>query len=43
MKDFILAALTFVIIGICIVIIVVNNNKNKSKSEKTYICEGMNI
>ena len=39
MKDFILAALPFIIIGISVAIIIVNNKKNKSK--ESYICEGM--
>lgn len=38
-KDFILAALPFIIIGISVAIIIVNNKKNKSK--ESYICEGM--
>ena len=43
MKDFILAALPFVLIGISIAVIIVNANKNKSKGKETYICEGMSI
>ena len=39
MKDFILAALPFVIIGISVAIIIVNINKNKNKV--TYTPEGM--
>ena len=39
MKDFILASLPFIIIGICVAIIVVNNRKNKNK--ESYISEGM--
>lgn len=37
MKDFILAALPFVIMGISVAIIIVNSNKNK----EAYISEGM--
>lgn len=44
MKDFILAALPFVITGISIAIIIVNCNKeNKKLKEGTYISEGMCI
>ncbi|MGN0973589.1 MAG: hypothetical protein ACI4OT_02475 [Bacilli bacterium] len=44
MKDFVLAALPFIIMGISIAIIVVNCNKENKKSEKgTYINEGMCI
>ena len=39
MKDFILAALPFVIMGISFAIIIVNNHKNKNKG--TYTIEGM--
>ena len=39
MKDFILAALPFIIIGISVAVIIVNNNKNKNK--ESYISEGM--
>lgn len=39
MKDFILAALPFVIMGISFAIIIVNNHKNKNKG--TYTTEGM--
>lgn len=39
MKDFILAAIPFIIIGISVAIIIVNNNKSK----ESYICEGMCI
>lgn len=45
MKDFILAALPFIIMGISIVIIVINSKKNKenkeSKEKESYILEGM--
>lgn len=43
MKDFVLAALPFLIIGISIAIIIVNSNKAKGKKseENTYIGEGM--
>lgn len=43
MKDFVLAALPFIIIGISIAVIIVNVNKNKSKGKETYISEGMSI
>ena len=39
MKDFILAALPFVIIGICLAVIFANFKKDK----KTYCSEGMSI
>ena len=39
MKEFILAALPFVIIGLCVAVIV--KNCKTSKEEKTYITEGM--
>lgn len=39
MLDFVLMALPFVIIGICLIVIIVNNKKNKIDS--TYIGEGM--
>lgn len=38
MKEFILAALPFVVTGVSIAVIVINN---KSKKEETYISEGM--
>lgn len=43
MKDFILATLPWIIIGISVAIIVVNNNKVKTKktSKETYISEGL--
>lgn len=37
MREFILAALPFIIIGLSIAIIMVNDKKNK----ESYICEGM--
>ena len=43
MKDFILAALPFVLTGISVAVIIVNVNKSKSKDKETYICEGMSI
>lgn len=39
MKDFIFAALPFIIIGICLAIIFANNKEGK----KTYLAEGMSI
>ena len=43
MKDFILATLPWIIIGISVAIIVVNNNKvnTKKTSKETYISEGL--
>ena len=43
MKDFILASLPWIIIGISVAIIIVNNNKLKTKktSKETYISEGL--
>ncbi len=40
MKDFIMAALPFIILGVCIVIICKCNKDNKNK-DNTYILEGM--
>ena len=37
MKDFIMAALPFVILGICVIVIIIN----RKDSKKTYISEGM--
>ncbi|MGN0483738.1 MAG: hypothetical protein ACI4HI_09325 [Lachnospiraceae bacterium] len=39
MRDFIFAALPFVIMGICIIILCVNHSKKDT--EKTYLNEGM--
>ena len=39
MKEFILAALLFVVIGLCVAVIA--KNCNTKKEEKTYIIEGM--
>ena len=39
MKEVILAALPFVVIGLCVAVIAKNNNIKKG--EKTYITEGM--
>ena len=45
MKDFILAAFPWIIIGISVAIIVVNCNKEKDKnlSKETYLTERMSI
>lgn len=45
MKDFILAALPYVIIGLCLAIIITNLNKSKKgkKNRQTYCSEGMSI
>lgn len=40
MKDFIMAALPFIILGVCIAIICKCNKDNKNK-DNTYILEGM--
>lgn len=40
MKDFILAALPFIILGVCVIIICKCNKNNKNK-DNTYILEGM--
>ena len=42
MKDFILAALAFVIIGICLAVMCVNRNRiKKSEDSENYLTEGM--
>lgn len=40
MKEFIMAALPFIILGLCIIIIIKSNMNNKNK-DNTYISEGM--
>ena len=41
MKDFIFAALPFVIIGICLALLAANHKRMKDSAEKTYMTEGM--
>lgn len=41
MKEFIISALPFLIIGICLAIICANFKKSKVNEEKTYQTEGM--
>ena len=42
MKEFIMAALPFVIIGICIIILIVNSKYNK-KDKNSYLLEGLSL
>ena len=39
MKDFIFAALPFVIIGICLALLAANHKRMKDSAEKTYMTE----
>ena len=41
MKDFIFAALPFVIIGICLALLAANHNRIKDSKEKNHMAEGM--
>ncbi len=43
MKDFIISALPYVIIGICIAVISADFSRQKTEKEKSYIAEGMCI
>lgn len=41
MKDFILAALPFLIIGVCVAVIVVHYNAKDNHKKENYLVEGM--
>ena len=41
MKDFILAALPFIVIGVCIAVMAANHGKLKEGKNKNYLEEGM--
>lgn len=41
MKEFIISALPFVVIGVCVAIIIANATKSKTNKEETYITEGL--
>ena len=41
MKDFIFAALPFVVVGVCLALLAANHNRIKDSEEKTYMTEGM--
>lgn len=41
MKDFILAALPFIVIGVCIAVMAANHGKLKEGKNKNYLGEGM--
>ena len=43
MKDFIFAALPFVIVGICLALLAANHNRIKDSKEKNHMAEGMCI
>lgn len=43
MKDFIFAAMPFVVVGICIAILCVNSKKMHADGKKNYLTEGMCI
>ena len=43
MKDFIFAALPFIVVGICLALLAANHNRIKDSEEKNHMTEGMCI